>query len=80
VEGGPSVNRSFIEAQLVDELFLTLAPKIVGGDTRSLVEGEPLPQDATSPSLASIYLSDSELYLRYRLTRRSGPGISTSFR
>jgi riboflavin-specific deaminase-like protein len=69
VEGGPSVNRSFLEAQLVDELFLTLAPKLVGGDPRSLVEGEPLPQDAVSPSLGSIYLSDSELYLRYLLKR-----------
>ncbi len=76
------MNRSFLEARLVDELFLTLAPKIVGGDPRSLVEGEPLPQeDATSsPSIVSIYLSDSELYLRYRLTRRSRSGISTSFR
>jgi 2,5-diamino-6-(ribosylamino)-4(3H)-pyrimidinone 5'-phosphate reductase len=72
VEGGPSVNRSFLEAQLVDELFLTLAPKIVGGDSRSLVEGEPLPQGATSPRLVSIHLSDSEFYLRYRLTRRAG--------
>lgn len=67
VEGGPSVNRSFLEAWLVDEVFLTLAPKIVGGDVRSLVDGEPLRQGATLPSLVSIYLSDSELYLRYRL-------------
>jgi 2,5-diamino-6-(ribosylamino)-4(3H)-pyrimidinone 5'-phosphate reductase len=67
VEGGPSVNRSFLEARLVDEVFLTLAPKIAGGDPRSLVDGEPLPQGATLPGLASIYLSDSELYLRYRL-------------
>ncbi len=80
VEGGPSVNRSFLEARLIDEVFLTLAPKITGGDPRSLVEGEPLPPAAASPSLVSIYLSDSELYLRYRLTRRSGPGSSTSFR
>jgi riboflavin-specific deaminase-like protein len=67
VEGGPSVNRSFLEACLVDEVFITLAPKITGGDPRSLVDGEPLPLDATSPSLVSIHLSDSELYLRYRL-------------
>jgi 2,5-diamino-6-(ribosylamino)-4(3H)-pyrimidinone 5'-phosphate reductase len=68
VEGGPSVNRSFLEACLVDEIFLTLAPKIAGGDARSLVNGEPLPQGAkTLPSLVSIYLFDSELYLRYRL-------------
>jgi len=80
IEGGPSVNRSFIEARLVDELFLTLAPKIAGGDQRSLVEGEPLPQDTTSPNLVSIYLSNSEIYLRYRLTRQPTPGISTGFR
>jgi riboflavin-specific deaminase-like protein len=80
VEGGPSVNRSFLEAWLVDEVFLTLAPKIVGGDSRSLVDGEPLPQGTILPSLVSAYLSDSELYLRYLLTRWSGPGSSTSFR
>jgi 2,5-diamino-6-(ribosylamino)-4(3H)-pyrimidinone 5'-phosphate reductase len=80
VEGGPSVNRSFLEALLVDEVFITLAPKIVGGDPRSLVDGEPLPQGTTLPSLVSVYLSDSELYLRYLLARRSGPASSTSFR
>ena len=78
VEGGPSVNRSFLEASLVDELFLTLAPKIVGGDPRSLVEGDTLPQHESSPSLVSIHLSDSELYLRYLLRRT--PKSSTSFR
>jgi riboflavin biosynthesis pyrimidine reductase len=67
VEGGPSVNHSFLEARLVDEVFLTLAPKIVGGDSRFLDDGEPLPPSVTLPSLVSIYLFDSELYLRYRL-------------
>ena len=67
VEGGPSVNRSFIEGRLVDEVFLTLAPKIAGGDARSLIEGAPLPSEKVSPSLTSIHLSDSEIYLRYRL-------------
>ncbi len=78
VEGGPTVNHSFLEAGLVDELFLTLAPKIVGGDVRALVEGEPLPQHATAPSLVSVYLSDSEIYLRYRL--RHATLTSTRFR
>ena len=74
VEGGPTMNHSFLGAWLVDEVFLTIVPKIVGGDPRSLVDAEPLPQDATSPILDSIYLSDySELYLRYRLTHRLGP-------
>ncbi len=67
VEGGPRVNRSFLEKELVDELFLTLAPKIVGGDSRCLVEGKDLPQDGGALSLVSVHLSDSEVYLRYRL-------------
>jgi 2,5-diamino-6-(ribosylamino)-4(3H)-pyrimidinone 5'-phosphate reductase len=67
LEGGPSVNHSFLEARLVDELFLTLAPKILGGGPNSLVEGEPLPQLVTAPSLVSVYLYDSEVFLRYQL-------------
>ena len=71
VEGGPSINHSFLEARLVDEFFLTLAPKMIGGAERSLVEGGPVPQDSTAPSLVSVYVRDSELYLRYRLRSTS---------
>jgi riboflavin-specific deaminase-like protein len=67
VEGGPTVNHSFLEARLVDELFLTLAPKIVGGDSRFLVEGKEIPQDGSSTCLVSVHLYDSEIYLRYRV-------------
>jgi 2,5-diamino-6-(ribosylamino)-4(3H)-pyrimidinone 5'-phosphate reductase len=75
VEGGPRVNRSFVEGRLVDEVFLTLAPKIIGGDSRSLIEGAPLPTlERGAPSLISIHLSNSELYLRYRM---QGPDYRT---
>jgi riboflavin-specific deaminase-like protein len=67
VEGGPTVNHSFLEARLVDELFLSLAPKIVGGDSRFLVEGKEVPQEGSSNCLVSVHLSDSEIYLRYRV-------------
>jgi 2,5-diamino-6-(ribosylamino)-4(3H)-pyrimidinone 5'-phosphate reductase len=70
LEGGPSVNHSFLKARLVDELFLTLAPKIVGVGPNSLVEGELPPQDVTAPSLVSVYLYDSEVFLRYRLRHK----------
>jgi 2,5-diamino-6-(ribosylamino)-4(3H)-pyrimidinone 5'-phosphate reductase len=70
LEGGPSVNHSFLEARLVDELFLTLAPKIVGVGPNSLAKGALLPQDVTAPSLVSVYLYDSEVFLRYRLQHR----------
>jgi riboflavin-specific deaminase-like protein len=66
VEGGPKVNHSFLEARLVDELFLTLSPKISGGDSRFLVDGKELPHKGDSFNLISAHLSDSEIYLRYR--------------
>ena len=67
VEGGPRVNHSFITSGLVDEIFFTLAPKIAGGDARSLIEGASLLPETASPSLVSVYLAGSELYLRYAL-------------
>ncbi len=38
-EGGPTLNRSFFEAGLVDEFFLTFAPKMVAGYAKTVVEG-----------------------------------------
>lgn len=69
IEGGPKVNHSFIQRRLVHEIFLTLAPKIAGGNARSLTEGTTLLPEtaASSPNLVSVYLAGSELYLRYAL-------------
>jgi len=72
VEGGPTVNRSFLSAGHVDELFLTLAPKISGdGDAPNIVSGaeESLPDKIRDEvRLVSIHAAASgELYLRYRL-------------
>jgi diaminohydroxyphosphoribosylaminopyrimidine deaminase/5-amino-6-(5-phosphoribosylamino)uracil reductase len=39
VEGGAEVNRSFLEAGLVDRVVLFLAPKVVGGGGVSWVAG-----------------------------------------
>jgi 2,5-diamino-6-(ribosylamino)-4(3H)-pyrimidinone 5'-phosphate reductase len=67
-EGGPNTNAGLISAGLVDELFWTVAPKIVGGVAlRSLVEGEPLPLDSIPRlELVSLHHHEGELYLRYR--------------
>jgi 5-amino-6-(5-phosphoribosylamino)uracil reductase len=46
VEGGPALNHALIEDGLVDELFLTLAPKLLGGvgpETLTVLEGPPVP-------------------------------------
>jgi len=72
VEGGPVLNHALVSAGLVDELFLTLAPKILGGDrsdTSTVLEGPVLPAlDKAEAALISAYLSQgSELFLRYAL-------------
>ena len=75
VEGGPRLNHSLISEDLVDELFFTLAPKLLGGqspDALTLLEGHELPLQRTcEPHLVSVHLFNDELYLRYRFSRRA---------
>lgn len=70
VEGGPSVMGSFIKAKLLDELFMTLAPKIVGNkdnQTLTMVENMLLkPNEVATFSLLSHTSYDNELFLRYK--------------
>ncbi len=40
-EGGPSLNAQLAAADLVDELCLTIAPRLVGGDSRRILAGPP---------------------------------------
>ena len=71
VEGGPALNHALISAGLADELYLTLAPKLLGGkspDALSAFEGPILGfQKGPRPELISVYLCGDELYLRYAL-------------
>jgi 5-amino-6-(5-phosphoribosylamino)uracil reductase len=64
-EGGPHLNRSLLAERLVDEVFLTLAPKLVGGapDT-TIVAGAP-PDEPLELELVSVHESAGGLYLRY---------------
>lgn len=67
VEGGPRLNYSLLSQNLADELFLTLAPKVLGGalsGSPALLEGPTLL--ATQMNLLSVHLADDELFLRYR--------------
>lgn len=70
VEGGPSLNRSLTTAHLVDELFVTLAPRLVGGsasNTTSILDG-PL-KEPQALRLLSAHLVGEELFLRYSLNK-----------
>jgi riboflavin biosynthesis pyrimidine reductase len=69
-EGGPTLNRPLFALGLVDELFLTLAPRIdAGPDPLTLVVGESL--GPLRLALRSVYERDGELFLRYGVTSAS---------
>ena len=63
-EGGPGLHGELQAAGLVDELFLTIAPKLVGGEAPRIIEGD-LPTIAEL-DLAWLLEQDGELFARYR--------------
>jgi riboflavin-specific deaminase-like protein len=65
-EGGPTLNSHLFAAGIVDELFLTLNPKILGGAASlTIVAGRELVEPA-EPDLVSVAEHDGELYTRWR--------------
>lgn len=70
VEGGPHVAASFFAAGLIDEVFLTLAPKVFGGggaDTLTMAEGKLIePKQVVEWNLVSVASVGNEIFLRYR--------------
>jgi riboflavin biosynthesis pyrimidine reductase len=62
-EGGPHLHSQLQAAELADELFLTIAPKLVGAGS-TILEGA-LPAVAEL-ELAWLLQEDSELFARYR--------------
>lgn len=70
VEGGPTLLGSFLKENLLDEIFLTIAPKIYGSKpthTITLVEGILLPPNKFRLILISVKKIKDELFLRYRV-------------
>jgi riboflavin biosynthesis pyrimidine reductase len=63
-EGGPTLHGALHAHGLVDELFLTIAPKLAGGDAPRIIEGD-LPAVAEL-ELAWLLERDGELFARYR--------------
>ena len=63
-EGGPTLHGALHAHGLVDELFLTIAPKLVGGGAPPILTGE-LP-GIVELELAWLLEEDGELFARYR--------------
>lgn len=71
VEGGPTIMASFLKEKLIDEMFITIAPKIFGSEnnrTLSMLEGHLFPPDKIPLfKLLSVKNINNELYLRYKI-------------
>jgi riboflavin biosynthesis pyrimidine reductase len=70
-EGGPHVLGQLIDAGVVDELFLTLAPQLAGrsgaNPRLALIEGSAFDvSSAPWATLRSVHAAGSHLFLRYR--------------
>ncbi len=67
-EGGPELNGSLLEADLIDEVFLTVTPSAFAGTASRIVQGlVELPDRGFA--LQSVHEHDHELLLRYRRAR-----------
>ncbi len=68
-EGGPTLNSYLLAAGLVDELFLTLNPKLAGGAAAlTIVAGRVLVEPAEL-DLVSLAEGDGDLFTRWRVRR-----------
>ncbi|MEX0616842.1 MAG: dihydrofolate reductase family protein [Candidatus Woykebacteria bacterium] len=73
VEGGPSVLGSFLSQDLIDEVFITITPKIFGnfpGKALTMVEGTLFPADKVKHlKLISAKSKNDEVFLRYQIVK-----------
>ncbi len=75
-EGGPQLMGNFLAGQLLNELFLTLAPQIAGRDDQGvrpgLVAGQLFaPQHPLWGELVNVKRAGSHLFLRYRFAAKA---------
>jgi len=74
-EGGPRINGALLEAGLVDEVFVTVAPALVGGDGLRLTRTDA-PARRHDLTLVSALVHADELLLRYRRAASSSSAAS----
>jgi riboflavin biosynthesis pyrimidine reductase len=64
-EGGPTLNGQLAAADLLDELCVTLAPRLASGDAKRILAGSTL-DELRVLDLHAVYEQDDYLFLRYR--------------
>ncbi len=66
-EGGPTIFGALLMERVVDELFLTLAPKLAGGGTGPTISSGPEPAEPRSLRLRWLLERADSLYVRYAI-------------
>jgi riboflavin biosynthesis pyrimidine reductase len=64
-EGGPTIFGAMLEEDIVDELFLTLAPKVTGGGTAPTIASGPPLAELHELTLVWALEHSGSLFLRY---------------
>jgi 2,5-diamino-6-(ribosylamino)-4(3H)-pyrimidinone 5'-phosphate reductase len=68
LEGGGELHFAFAREHLVDEIYVTVTPRLIGGDAPSLLDGKGfLKEDHLELELVSTRRVSDELFLRYRV-------------
>jgi riboflavin-specific deaminase-like protein len=67
-EGGPGLLAQLVEADLLDELFLTISPQLVAGGAQRVLPGALL-VPPRQLELAALLEADNFLFVRYRVAR-----------
>jgi riboflavin-specific deaminase-like protein len=79
-EGGPHLNSHLLAAGLVDELFLSLAPKLAGGEPASgealRILAGPALETPAELRLLGVLEDDSHLFVRYGVCASAAARVS----
>lgn len=75
LEGGGEIHFAFAKAGLVDRLYVTVTPRLIGGtEAPSLLDGRGfLRRDHLRLELESVRRKGDEVFLRYRVLRARRP-------
>lgn len=73
LEGGPRLNAAFLAAGLIDEVYWTIGPHLLGTDALPMVTPtRPDDADPIPAHLVSVHRHGDELFLRYRVADAAG--------
>ena len=78
-EGGPRLHNDLLAADALDELCLTLAPVVVGGQGLRSTSGPALPVPSSFRLHHALYADDGALFTDYRVARTSSAEGAAQF-